>query len=463
VQVRFTLQKWQDQQVVVLGLARQGKALVQYLSEKGARVIVNDRKPAEEFMTVRQELAKWPIEYVFGDHPHNILEGTSQVFLSGGVPLDIPIVEKAMELGIPLSNDSQLFLDLCPAKVIGITGSAGKSTTTALVGRIAELHAAAIGKHAWTGGNIGRPLLHDVEKMHSGDWAIMELSSFQLELMISSPHISVVLNVTPNHLDRHKTMKAYTEAKARILYFQSESDIAVLNRDDPVTWDMREIVAGKLLTFGMLDVPDKEGTYLRDGTIYLRRNGREEKLFELQRITLPGEHNLANVLAACAIAAGAGFSTEAIVAGLEGFSGLPHRLEFIREVHGADWYNDSIATSPERAIAAMRSFKEPIVLLAGGRDKDLPWEAFADAVSQHVDHLILFGEAAEKISRVIHERRERPQSIDFCAGLEAAVVKAAERAEIGDIVLLAPGGTSFDEFIDFAARGERFRELVEEL
>jgi len=235
------LEEWQDQQVVVVGLARQGKALVQYLSGKGARVIVNDRKPAEEFATVRQELAKWPIEYVFGEHPLNILEGTSRVFLSGGVPLDIPIVEKAMELGIPISNDSQLFLELCPAKVIGITGSAGKSTTTALVGRIAELHAAVIGKHAWTGGNIGRPLLHDVDKMRPGDWAIMELSSFQLELMVSSPHIAGLLNITPNHLDRHKTMEAYIKAKARIILQQSEKDIAVMNRDDPVVWAFRRM------------------------------------------------------------------------------------------------------------------------------------------------------------------------------------------------------------------------------
>jgi len=457
------LEEWQDQQVVVVGLARQGKALVQYLSGKGARVIVNDRKPAEEFATVRQELAKWPIEYVFGEHPLNILEGTSRVFLSGGVPLDIPIVEKAMELGIPISNDSQLFLELCPAKVIGITGSAGKSTTTALVGRIAELHAAAIGKHAWTGGNIGRPLLHDVDKMRPGDWAIMELSSFQLELMVSSPHIAGLLNITPNHLDRHKTMEAYIKAKARIILQQSEKDIAVMNRDDPVVWAFRRDVQGRLLSFGMKDHPDVEGTFVREGFIYLRLGAEEQKLFELQRITLPGKHNLANVLAACAIAAGAAFSTEALVAGVEGFSGLPHRLEFVREVHGTKWYNDSIATSPERSIAAMRSFDEPIVLLAGGRDKYLPWEEFSDVVSRKVDHLVLFGEAASKISKVIKSGSEKPESIDLCPGLEAAVAKAAERAETGDIVLLAPGGTSFDEFIDFAARGERFRELVEEL
>jgi len=457
------LQEWKGRQVVVLGLARQGKVLAQYLSGKGARVIVSDRKPAEELVAEREELADWPIEYVFGNHPLSILEGTSQVFISGGVPLEIPIVEKAMELGISISNDSQLFLDLCPATVIGITGSAGKSTTTALVGRIAELHAESLGKKAWVGGNIGRPLLQDLEDMGSEDWAILELSSFQLELMDSSPHIAALLNISPNHLDRHKTMKVYTEAKARIFLNQSKNDIAVISRDDPGAWDLNQDIKGRLLSFGMKDDADAEGTFVRDGHIHLRMSGVEHKLLDVKRISLRGEHNLANVLAACAIAASAEFSLEAIAAGVEAFEGLPHRLEFVRKVRGATWYNDSIATSPERSIAAMKSFVEPIVLLAGGRDKDLPWEEFSDVVAEKVDHLVLFGEAAQKIGKVMEKGGEKPLSIDFCAGLETAVEKAAEIAQDGDVVLLAPGGTSFDEFVDFTARGERFRQLVEEL
>jgi UDP-N-acetylmuramoylalanine--D-glutamate ligase len=194
----------------------------------------------------------------------------------------------------------------------------------------------------------------------------------------------------------------------------------------------------------------------------LRLNGQEVELCSRQDITLRGEHNLLNVLAACAIAAGASIEPQAIKTGLRRFQGIPHRLEFVRSVRGVDWYNDSIATAPERAIAALRSFEEPIVLLAGGRDKDLPWRDLAETVSQRVDHLVLFGEAAPKIERAMKAvaGRERPRSIQICAGLEAAVQAAARVAEAGSVVLLAPGGTSFDEFEDFAARGERFRELV---
>jgi UDP-N-acetylmuramoylalanine--D-glutamate ligase len=457
------LQDWKDQQVVILGLARQGKALASYLSQKGARVIVSDRKPAEELRTEREALSGWTINFALGGHPMEILEGTSQLFVSGGVPLDIPIVMKAEQLGIPVSNDSQLFLDQCPATVIGITGSAGKSTTTALVGRMAESHAASHGKNAWTGGNIGRPLLEDVEEMEPGDWAIMELSSFQLELMVPGLHIAALLNLAPNHLDRHKTMDAYTAAKAKIFLSQSEKDFAVINREDPNAWELRKLVNGQLISFGFKDSKDVVGTYLRDDCIYARVFGQETKLLECKQIMLKGDHNVANVLAACAIAMAANFSHEAIATGVEGFRGLPHRLEFVREINGVAWYNDSIATSPDRSIAALKSFEEPIVLLAGGRDKDLLWDEFSKVVQDRVDHLVLFGEAAEKIGKAVNVDGEKSLSVDYCVGLEAAVWRAAEIAQDGDVVLLAPGGTSFDEFTDFAARGERFRQLVEEL
>jgi UDP-N-acetylmuramoylalanine--D-glutamate ligase len=456
---------WKDRRIVILGLARQGKALSRYLAGQGAFVVVSDRKPSEELVAAREELGSYPIEFVLGEHPMSLLEGADMLFLSGGIPEDIPLVQKATERGIPISNDSQLFMELCPAPVIGVTGSAGKSTTTALVGRIAELDMGKGPGRIWVGGNIGRSLLADIDAIERQDWVVMELSSFQLEWMDRSPHIAAILNLSPNHLDRHKTMEAYAAAKVRILDFQSAEDVSVLGRDDSGAWELRDRVQGRLLAFGFHEESILEGTFLKGENIYLRMDGKELLLSAIDAIHLKGRHNVANVLAACALAAGAGFSRDAIEAGIMSFKGLPHRLEFVREVGGVKWFNDSIATSPDRAIASMMSFDTPLVLLAGGRDKDLLWERFAQVVCERVDHLILFGEAAQKIAKVMEQTRKenKPYSIDICTGLEQAVEVASRLAQEGDIVLLAPGGTSFDQFVDFVDRGERFRALVERI
>jgi UDP-N-acetylmuramoylalanine--D-glutamate ligase len=456
---------WRGRRVVVLGLARQGKALARFLAEGGAHVVVSDIKAPDALAGQREELGDLPIEFALGGHPPELIEDADLVCLSGGVPADLPLATQARERGIPLSNDSQVFLEACPAATIGITGSAGKTTTTALVGRMAEAELAGSGRHAWVGGNIGRPLLADLPAMGRDDWVVLELSSFQLELMNVSPRVAAVLNLTPNHLDRHHTMEAYTAAKVRILTFQKPEEVAVLGRDDAGAWALRSYVRGRLLSFGWEAPSEGEGTFLSNDQIWLRLEGREAPICPIGAVELRGMHTLLNVAAACAIAAGAGFSPRAMGAGIRGFTGVPHRLEFVRRVNGVDWYNDSIATAPERSMAAIRAFDEPLVLLAGGRDKDLPWEAFGDLVCRRVDHLVLFGEAAGKILRAVEAARtgDRPFTLDGCPGLEAAVATAARVAEPGDVVLLAPGGTSFDEFADFVERGERFRALVEAL
>jgi UDP-N-acetylmuramoylalanine--D-glutamate ligase len=290
----------------------------------------------------------------------------------------------------------------------------------------------------------------------------MELSSFQLELMTHSPQVAAVLNVTPNHLDRHHSMEAYIAAKARILTFQTEDDFAVLGSEAAGAWALRSEVRGRLISFGRSLPEDMDGAYVDQYEIRLRLEGEHTAVCPLSMVELRGEHNLLNVLAACSLAGVVGISSKKMVEGIRGFVGVEHRLEFVRQVRGADWYNDSIATSPERAIAAIQSFDEPLVLLAGGRDKDLPWDSFAELVRARVDHLVLFGEAVEKIARAIEATAigKGPESIHKCAGLAEAVAKAAWVAEAGDVVLLAPGGTSFDEFKDFAERGEQFRQWV---
>ena len=471
-QVFEKMMEWRGKRVVIVGLARQGLAMARYLAPKGCQLVLTDRRMDAKMRELQQSLhnlakeGNSSIEWVLGDHPVEILEGADMVFPSGGVSLKLPLLVEAQARRIPLSNDSQVFLEAAPCPVVGITGSAGKTTTTTLVGRIANT--GYQGGRVWVGGNIGDPLIAYLDEMQRDDLAVMELSSFQLEIMTAAPHIAAVLNVTPNHLDRHDSMETYTAAKARILEYQTSTDIAVLGHEDPGAWALAEKVKGKLYSFGMSDVPDAQSSvYLKGDAVYFRNGEVEAEVMNTDCISLRGQHNLLNVLAACSISAAAGLAGEAMRAGVEGFTGVPHRMEFVRTWGGADWYNDSIATAPERSMAAIQSFDEPLVLLAGGRDKNLPWEEFAALVRERVDHLILFGEAAGVISQAIGAPGSDADgwslSITKCRGLEEAVRAASELVEPGAVVLLSPVGTSFDEFRDFEERGEAFRQWVLDL
>jgi UDP-N-acetylmuramoylalanine--D-glutamate ligase len=454
---------WTGTRVLILGAARQGLALARWLSLHGARVTLSDMRSDDELRLVRESLAEYQIDWALGGHPLELLDSTDVLCISGGIPLTLPIVAEAVKRGIPLSNDSQIFMEVVPCKTIGITGSAGKTTTTTLVGRMAKN---AYGDKAYIGGNIGDPLINYVDNMKTNDVAILEISSFQLEQMTISPNIAAILNVTPNHLDRHGTMEAYTTAKTRILEFQSEKDAAILGRDDKGAWSLRNKVRGKLYTFSLNELDEGlNGTYLQDGLLNLRDADAYLPLILREKILLRGSHNVLNVLAAFAIGHASGFPLDAMLEAVEDFHGVPHRLELVRELRGVRWYNDSIATAPERTIAAIHAFDEPIVLLLGGRDKNLPWEELMRLVGERADHVVLFGEAADKIQKTAERLGlgKDHSSVTRVYGLHEAVLKAAEVAEPGDIVLLSPGGTSFDEFKDFAERGERFREWVQEL
>ena len=454
---------WNDKRVLILGAARQGLALARWLSLHGARVTLSDIRGDDELRLVRESLAKYQIDWALGGHPLELLDTTDVLCPSGGVPLTLPIVAESVSRGIPLSNDSQIFMEVVPCKTIGITGSAGKTTTTTLVGNMAKL---AYGDKVYVGGNIGDPLLNYVDEMKPTDIAILELSSFQLEQMTISPNIAAILNITPNHLDRHGTMEAYTAAKARILEFQSKDDTAVLGRDDKGSWNLSNEVKGKLFTFSLSDLDEGlNGTYLHEGLLNLRDGNAYLPLILREKILLRGDHNVLNVLAAFAIGHAAGFPLDAMLEAVEDFRGVPHRLELVRELRGVRWYNDSIATAPERSMAAIRSFDEPIVLMLGGRDKDLPWEDLMGLASQRVDHVVLFGEAAEKIQKTANSLGlgEKRFTVACADGLQEAIHKADEVAESGDVVLLSPGGASYDEFKDFAERGERFKSWVQEL
>jgi UDP-N-acetylmuramoylalanine--D-glutamate ligase len=482
---------WNGRHVLVLGAARQGIALTRWLCQHGATVTLSDSQAEAALPQARAALADLSIRWALGGHPLSLLDGTDTVCMSGGVPVDLPIVREAQRRGLKITNDTQIFMEVAPCRIVGITGSAGKTTTTALVGEMAKTalrDRPAPGAHgpgsvakAYVGGNIGDPLLNYLDGMSAADLAIMEVSSFQLEQMTISPGVAAVLNITPNHLDRHGTMAAYTAAKARMIDFQKADDSAVLGHDDPGSWGLRNRVKGGLYSFGLTRPPtDLDGTFYEDGILYLVDRGVPIPLLRREQIDLRGTHNLLNALAAFAIGHAAGLPLDAMLTAAADFRGVPHRLQFVRVLNGASWYDDSIATAPERVMAAVQAFKEPLILLLGGRDKKLPWNELARLVCRRVDHVVLFGEAAGMIESEILQaqespsmepagptdaaaRRKRPYSLQREAGLQGAVAAASRLAQPGDVVLLAPGGTSFDEFKDFEDRGAKFQSWVKAL
>lgn len=456
---------WRGKNILVIGAARQGLAATRYFSKNGANVTLNDGREKTYFQDVIENLNNQAIKFHFGSHPSTLLVDKDMICVSGGVPLDIPLLKEAQKRNIPLTNDAQIFIEGTKAKVIGITGSAGKTTTTTFIGEIAKK---AVQPHhkVWVGGNIGVPLIEHIEDISENDWVVMELSSFQLELMTTSPHIALILNITPNHLDRHGTMAAYISSKGNILKYQKAEDIAILNRDEENSISFKEKVKGKLLTFGWGETKsDYCGTFIKEGFIHYSLSNRPKRIMPIDKINLPGKHNQANTLAACAAGIAAGFPVESIRAGIESVHGIPHRLELVATKNNIRWYNDSIATAPERVIAALEAIHGPLVLLLGGRDKNLPWEKLAQIISSRHPKLILFGEAGNMIENTLRRDMFCGESfrIDRYKNLDDAVHRAAEIAEPGESVLLSPGGTSYDAFIDFEERGNIFKKLVEEI
>jgi UDP-N-acetylmuramoylalanine--D-glutamate ligase len=495
------MKDWIGKRVVILGLARQGVALTRYLIAQGARVTASDMN-AQTDTTGLRDLPN--LRFMLGEHPLSLLDTCDLLCLSGGVPIDLPIVLEAKRRGIPLSNDAQIFAEACPAPIIGITGSAGKTTTTTLVGemlrafegwKVGRSEGWKVGRleglseptnlptyqptnvfpsNIFVGGNIGNPLISDVGEIRAHDKVVMELSSFQLELMTTSPHIACITNITPNHLDRHGTMDAYIAAKKHILDFQTSNDWQVLCADDPVTKTLN--THAKTAWFSINQEPQGDGAWMdEDGNLCLRINAtrntqdssfviRHSSLVICHRreLLLMGEHNILNVLAAATVSALAGASIEAIRQVATTFRGVAHRLQLVSELNGARWYDDSIATAPERLMAALKCFDQPVILLCGGRDKHLPWNEAAQLMLARCKHIILFGEMREMVRDELRTANNEPcQSlISNLQSLKDAVAEAKRIARAGDVVLLSPGGTSYDAFKDFAERGDTFREYV---
>jgi UDP-N-acetylmuramoylalanine--D-glutamate ligase len=445
--------------IVVLGLARQGVAAARWLTAQGAHVTISDVKPADQLTAEIEALRDAPVKFALGGHPLALLEDCDTLCLSGGVPIDLPIVVEARRRGIALTNDAQLFVERCAAPIVGITGSAGKTTTTTLTGDI--LRAAKY--ETWVGGNIGNPLTGDLDAIRPTHRVVMELSSFQLDVMTISPPVAAVLNITPNHLDRHQTMDAYIAAKGRILDYQTFDDTAVLGYDNPIVRQLSGRARGIVRFFSREKIIGR-GAFLKGDRIIVVQH-QEREVCRVSDIPLRGEHNVLNVLAACALTAALGVEPDEMAQAIRDFKGVAHRLQLIREVNGVQYYDDSIATAPERLMAGLLAYDEPIVLLAGGRDKHLPWGDAAKLIAERVRELIVFGEMADLVQTVVEAQLAQSETrmlekIHHVSTLDEAVAKAAQVARSGEVVLLSPGGTSYDAFKDFAERGDRFRELV---
>ncbi|HEX2620526.1 MAG TPA: UDP-N-acetylmuramoyl-L-alanine--D-glutamate ligase [Phototrophicaceae bacterium] len=448
--------------VIVVGFGRQGQALARWLPTIGAIpiVTVTDGKTAEQLGINPADYPR--TRFQLDATPESLVEIADMICVSGGVPLDSPLIQLAAARHIPITNDAQLFVDRCPASIIGITGSAGKTTTTTLVGEMMK----KAGYTTWIGGNIGNVLLDVMVGIRPEHRVVMEFSSFQLELMFTSPPIAAILNITPNHLDRHGTMQEYMRAKANIIAHQTGNGKAILGRDDWGSRMVEGVASGDILWFSRSEIVS-DGAFLAGQRLFVSGlaspTGEAQLICEVTDIPLRGEHNVSNVLAACAIAGAAGIPPEVMTETIRNFKAVAHRLETVREINGVTYVNDSIATAPERVLAALRSYDEPIVLLAGGADKKLPWQDMIALALQKTRHIIAFGRDGDIVVNTVREIAGNTECVTRVQTLDEAVALATTLAQSGDVVLLSPGGTSYDAYKDFVERGEHFRRLVNAL
>jgi len=445
--------------VTVIGLGIEGIDLVRYLTAQGADVTVSDARSEALLTDQLAAIADCDARLSLGENRVADAEGADAVFVSQGVPQDLPALRAARRADVPISSMSQLFLERCPAPVAGITGSSGKTTTTALTG--AMLDQAGI-DHV-VGGNIGVGLLGLLDEITPETTVVVELSHTQLETVDRSPELACVTNVTPNHLDRY-SWASYVDLKRRIFQFQREDDLAIFNLDDEVCAGFAEEVPGRVAYTSMYREIPGDGALLSGGRVVRRDGGEQHDVLGRDEIALRGEHNVANVLSATAIATRLGVPDAAIAETARTFLGVPHRLEPVATVGGVSYINDSIATTPERTLAGLRSFEEPVVLLLGGRDKHLPLREMASLAAERCRAVITFGEASELFAGAVRDARdsERP-AVEQVADVRSAVRRASEVAQAGDVVLFSPAGTSFDAYRTFEQRGADFRAAVAEL
>jgi len=449
---------WHGKKVALIGLGRSNAAVARYLLAGGVRVTACDRKNAAELGHYYNELAARGAEFQLGPNYLEKLERFDILVVSPGVKPSLPELQRAKAYGVKLTNEIGIFLNRCRAPVIGITGTSGKTTTATM---IAEILSAA-GYRLFLGGNMGKPLIDQVNKITPESWVVLELSSFQLDLLERSPQIALITNISPDHLDFHASMAEYIAAKKHIFKYQNGHNWTVLNADNPITRKMAGEVPGRLSLFSVKKMVER-GACLESERIMSCRAGLLMEIAKVSEIKLIGRHNIENVLAAVAVADIVGCSAGAMHDVVTSFTGVAHRLELVREAGGIAYYNDSVATTPVEAAAGMRAFGRPVILIAGGVDKNLPWDEFVKAVADTAKAVVLIGKAKESIAAALAEGGVSHIPVKFAGSLEEAVETAKNMAQAGDIVLLSPACASFDMFANFEERGQRFREIIYKL
>ena len=445
--------------IAMCGIGVSNTPLIMDFLKKGAKVYACDRRSREMLGEIANTLENAGAILRLGDDYLNNLE-VDIIFRTPGMNFNLPELESARKKGIAVTSEMEVFFDLCPATIFAVTGSDGKTTTTTLIAKMLE----AEGKRVFVGGNIGKPLLPEIENITKDDFVVVELSSFQLISMRKSPDIAVVTNVAPNHLDVHKDMEEYIEAKKNIILHQNAFSRTVLNNDNEITKSFKPFVRGQSLSFSM-ETPLKNGAWLdENGIIHMSYRGIDAPIMSRQEIAILGDHNVENYLTA--ITAVWGYvGADSIRKVAREFRGVEHRIEFVKEVNGVKYYNDSIASSPTRTIACLKAFEQKIWVIAGGYDKHIPYEPMVPYVLQKVEKLLLCGATAEKIKKAVLSDKNyngTPEILEF-SDIAEAVTYAHQNAKSGDVVALSPASASFDKFPNFVARGNYFKELVNKL
>lgn len=449
-----------NKKVAIIGLGVSNGPLIEYMQEKQAIVTVFDKRNEEKIDSdILRKIEKYKIEKHFGENYLSNLKEFDIIFKSPSCRPDLPEIEAEVKRGARLTSEIELVLELAPCKIIAVTGSDGKTTTTSLIYEILKSK-----YKCYLGGNIGNPLFTQIKDMRPEDIVVLELSSFQLMTMKKSPNVAVITNVTPNHLDIHKSYEEYINAKANIFKNQKENDKLILNYDNDITRNFAKTAKSRITFFSSKEKLDN-GVIFDNGIVKISEDGLRRHILKLKDTKLRGIHNAENICAAIA-ATNELVDIETQTKAILGFEGVKHRLEFVRQINGNKWYNDSIASSPTRTIAGLNSFEEDIVLIAGGYDKHLDYEPIAEPILKKVKTLILIGQTSTKIFNAVKKKEEEQNvKIDIYKAntLEDAVQKAKEYAKPNQVILFSPASASFDMFKNFEERGNKFKELVKNL
>ena len=454
--LRDYIESLRHKTVAVIGVGVSNTPLLELLLTEGIRVTACDKRSREQMGEQAEHLEQLGCELHLGADYLKDLDA-DVIFRTPGLRPDVPEIAACVDRGAVLTSEMEVFFEVCPCTIIAVTGSDGKTTTTTI---IAELLKAA-GKRVWVGGNIGHPLLCEADGMLATDYAVLELSSFQLMTMKHSPHIAVVTNLAPNHLDVHRDMAEYVAAKENIFRHQSGEDVAVFNADNAITAEQSRRAPGRARLFSRQDEV-ADGVFLRGEDIVCRSGGYERVIMTAGDIKIPGVHNVENYMAA--IAAVDGLVPDEVIRDFaREFGGVEHRIELVRTYRGVRYYNDSIASSPSRTIAGLRSFHEKVILIAGGYDKHIPFDVLGPEIVEHVKLLVLCGATADKIRAAVENapgyQPGKPEILDVTP-FTAAVEAARDRAQPGDVVTLSPACAAFDQFKNFAERGKFFKSIV---